>query len=207
MAEVEARERALTWAAERLAAHARGVVLDLGCGEGRFLPPRGIGIDVDRSRLRSARTRSPYVALADAHALPFAEGTFDTVFANRMLNAAGRIDDVLAEAVRVLRADGQLLVLTLAVADPSKAGDRLTAENGEDRLRRHFARVMVERCSDAEVRPASLFRATHPLAAPRAAGRDREVTASTSMCPSSTSTCSWPVIAVGFNTLYPAAVR
>jgi SAM-dependent methyltransferase len=85
----------IEWAAPRLAALARGRVLDLGCGDGRFLPPRGIGLDLDLDRLRVARATPALVVQADAHALPFRDRAFDTVFANRMVNAAGRIDDVL----------------------------------------------------------------------------------------------------------------
>jgi SAM-dependent methyltransferase len=135
------------WARPRIAALARGRVLDLGCGEGRFLPPGGIGVDVDLERLRVARTRSPSVVRADAHALPFRGGVFDTVFANRMLNAAGRVDDVLREVARVLRPDGTLVVLTRA--RPRPENDRLDPENGAQRLSVHFAEVGVERDGDA----------------------------------------------------------
>lgn len=183
MALVDDRERALAWAARRLQTHARGAVLDLGCGEGRFLPSLGVGIDLDLIRLRIARARSPYVAVADAHALPFPDGVFDTVFANRMLNAAGRIDHVLAEVARILRDDGQLLVLTLA--RPAKPGDRLTAENGEVRLRTHFARVTVERCSDSEAAAAALFHATHPLGAGSAGSRSSTTASRTRLWPAS----------------------
>ena len=84
---------------------------------------------------------------ADAHALPFRSGAFDTVFANRMLNAAGRIDDVLGEIVRVLRPGGALAVFTRA--RPKQQEDRLDPENGVDRLGRYFGRVTVERAADA----------------------------------------------------------
>jgi SAM-dependent methyltransferase len=135
------------WAAPRLAALARGRVLDLGCGDGRFLPPRGVGLDLDLDRLRVARARSALVVQADAHALPFRDRAFDTVFANRMLNAAGRTDDILGEIVRVLRPGGALAVFTRARPKPQE--DRLDPENGVDRLGRYFGRVTVERAADA----------------------------------------------------------
>lgn len=94
---------------------------------------------------------------ADGHALPFAAATFDTVFANRMLNAAGQIDDLLHEIVRVLQPDGTLVVLTRARRKPDP--DRLDPENGAARLGAQFAEVRVERAADA-----ALFVARRPRA-------------------------------------------
>ncbi len=167
-----AQDAALEWAASRIAALARGRVLDVGCGEGRFLPADSVGLDRDESRLRAARARSRHLVRADAHALPFRSATFDTALANRMLNDAGRIDVVLAEIARVLRAGGELLVLTLARREPSPLerlhdeardalglrrhrtrDDRLDDDNGAERLRRHFAAVRAERFERRHVLP------------------------------------------------------
>jgi ubiquinone/menaquinone biosynthesis C-methylase UbiE len=123
-------------------------VLDLGCGEGRFLPAGGVGADLDLDRLRAAHARSAKLVQADAHALPFTDAAFDTVFANRMLNAAGRVDDVIREIVRVLRPDGTLVVLTRARPRPD-VEDRLEPDNGADRLRAHFGEVTVQRAAGA----------------------------------------------------------
>lgn len=134
-------DAALAWLRERLPGLTSGRVLDLGCGDGRFLPARAVGLDGDMARLRGARVRSPLVVAADAKALPFAAGTFDTVYAHRMLNDTGDVDRALAEAARVLRASGVLLVFTRA--RPAQ-GDRLDRENGADRLLRHFAGVSMQ---------------------------------------------------------------
>ena len=155
----DVRDEALEWADRRIAQLARGRVLDAGCGEGRFLRDGWVGVDLDRTRLRFARLRSPLVACADVHALPFPDGAFDTAVASRMLNAAGRIDEALQEIRRVLRSDGVVLVLTLAGARDSqlqrvdeevrrrgtRGGDRLDEDNGAERLARFFERVEVER--------------------------------------------------------------
>ncbi|HEX9270538.1 MAG TPA: class I SAM-dependent methyltransferase [Candidatus Limnocylindria bacterium] len=137
----------LSWAAARIADLARGRVCDLGCGEGRFLPSGGVGVDLDVARLRAARARSSRLVLADAHALPFADASFDTVLANRMLNAAGRVDAVLTEIRRVLRPDGRLIVLTRARR--REDADRLDPDNGAARLAAHFALVHAERRAGA----------------------------------------------------------
>lgn len=125
----------------RLPSLTRGRVLDLGCGEGRFLPARGVGLDIDMERLRVARGASRLVVRADARCVPFASASFDTVYANRMLNDTGDVDRVLSEIARVLRPSGRLLVLTRA---RSAQGDRLDRANGTERLLRHFARVDAE---------------------------------------------------------------
>ncbi|MCA9674618.1 MAG: class I SAM-dependent methyltransferase, partial [Myxococcales bacterium] len=56
-------------------------VLELGCGTGRLLAqvdaPVRLGIDVAAGMLAHARARGLAVARADAHALPFADDTFD----------------------------------------------------------------------------------------------------------------------------------
>jgi len=129
---------AVRWAQDIVRERTRGRVVDVGCGEGRFLPPRGIGVDLDAARVAAARADSPLVAVADAHALPFADAAFDTAYAHRMLNDARRIDHALAEIVRVLRRDGRLLIFTRARPG---GGDRLDRENGERRLRPFFERV------------------------------------------------------------------
>lgn len=155
MAEHGAGE-SVAWALQRIRRHTKGRTLDVGCGEGTFLPTNGIGVDLDFERLR--RLRSPKrVVRADAHALPFRDASFDTAHAHRMLNDAGRIDEALSEIRRVLRSDGRLVVFTRA--RPAE-GDRLDRWNGEDRLRRHFARVEVE--LHAEDERAALFVASAP---------------------------------------------
>jgi ubiquinone/menaquinone biosynthesis C-methylase UbiE len=129
------------WLERRLRALTSGTVLDAGCGEGRFLPADGVGLDIDEAPLLIARTRSHRIVRADARALPFTAETFDTAYAIRMLNDTGDVDGVLGEIARVLRRGGRLIVFTRA--RPGH-GDRLDRSNGEDRLRRHFRQVAAE---------------------------------------------------------------
>jgi len=126
------------WLRDQLRALGSGRRLDVGCGSGRNLEPGDTGIDLEPARVAAARERSPLVAVADAHALPFPDGSFATAYAIRMLNDAGRIDRILREIHRVLAPGGRLLVYTRA---QRAAGDRLDADNGTARLAAHFGAV------------------------------------------------------------------
>ena len=90
-------------------------ILDLGCGKGRFALPlarRGaevVGVDLSQAMLAHAggidRGR------ASARRLPFADATFDALFAVEVLEHVGAVGPVLAEARRVLRPGGRLVVV------------------------------------------------------------------------------------------------
>jgi ubiquinone/menaquinone biosynthesis C-methylase UbiE len=101
-----------------LAAGARGRTLDLGCGTGRNLPlfapgVRAVGLDPALDSLRRARRRAPGVVLvcASAEALPFRDGTFDTVVCGLVLCSVPDPARGLAEVRRVLREGGTLRAL------------------------------------------------------------------------------------------------
>jgi SAM-dependent methyltransferase len=101
-----------------VAGGARGRTLDLGCGTGRNLPllgagARGVGLDPAFDSLVRARRRAPGVPLVcgSAEALPFRAGVFDTVVSGLVLCSVPDPARGLAEARRVLRADGELRAL------------------------------------------------------------------------------------------------
>ncbi|HWH43404.1 MAG TPA: methyltransferase domain-containing protein [Thermoleophilaceae bacterium] len=102
-------------------------VLDIGAGPG-FLAvamaaavgPRGSvdGVDVSESMIALARRRSPEphsaplaFRLGDALALPFPDECFDVVVSTQVYEYVEDIQAALAEARRVLRPGGRLLVL------------------------------------------------------------------------------------------------
>lgn len=97
---------------------AAGAVLDVGCGTGRNLPlyrpdVRVVGVDVSADALARARRRRPDVPLvqADAQALPFRAGAFDTVVSGLVFCSVPDPALGLAEVRRVLRAGGTLRML------------------------------------------------------------------------------------------------
>jgi SAM-dependent methyltransferase len=101
-----------------LAGGATGRVLDLGAGTGRDLPlyPPGtlaIALDPHPENVARARRRAhgaPFV-LGRAEALPFRDGTFDTVVCGLVLCSVDDPARALAEARRVLRPGGTLRLL------------------------------------------------------------------------------------------------
>ena len=115
---------------EKLAAGARGRVLDVGCGTGRNLPlfPAGakvVGLDPARDSLRRARRRAPGVALvrASAEALPFRDGAFDTVVSGLVFCSVPDPARGLSEVKRVLAPGGELRMLE-HVRSTSRLGAR-----------------------------------------------------------------------------------
>lgn len=103
-------------------AEARGDVLEVGIGTGRDLPlyPPGVrltGIDLSPAMLELARARAAALGrevdlrVADAEALPFPDGSFDTVVSTLVLCTVPGPERAVAEIRRVLRPDGRYLLL------------------------------------------------------------------------------------------------
>ncbi len=101
-----------------------GHVLDIGSGDGvlaQLLAPRARAYTcVDSSQKvlaaaedRLARLKNLSFVTADMHALPMAPGSFDQVLMFHVLTYAERPQEALAEAFRVLRPGGHLVVVTL----------------------------------------------------------------------------------------------
>jgi SAM-dependent methyltransferase len=100
-----------------------GVVVDVGCGTGRALPPLRmavgpagavIALDITPEMLNVARPAATLagasLVLADARALPFSDGSVDAIFAAGLVNHLPDTEAGLRELARVTTPGG-LLVL------------------------------------------------------------------------------------------------
>jgi ubiquinone/menaquinone biosynthesis C-methylase UbiE len=129
----------------------RGIddLLDIGTGTGRMLElfgpriARGVGVDLSREMLAVARShleraglRNCQVRQADMYQLPFPAASFDAVLVHQVLHYAEAPGDLVAEAARVLRPGGRLLVIDFDRHDldslrTDHAHRRLGFEEGE----------------------------------------------------------------------------
>ena len=102
-------------------------LLDIGTGTGRMLElfgaqvERAVGIDRSRDMLAvagvnldRAMLRNCTVRLGDMYALPFTTPSFDLVILHQVLHFAERPAEAVAEAARVLRPGGRLLIVDFA---------------------------------------------------------------------------------------------
>ena len=107
-------------------------VLELGVGTGRVAVPlseRGCamtGVDVSARMLAvlAAKGSAVKAGVADATDLPFGDASFDAVLAVDVFHLVADWRRAVAEAVRVLRPDGRIVLSTFAVLDDPTAGLR-----------------------------------------------------------------------------------
>ena len=102
-------------------------LLDIGTGTGRILElfgpkvARAVGVDASREMLAVARAnlekaglRNCQVRLADMYQLPFAGGSMDAIIIHQVLHYLDEPAEALAEAARVLKPGGRLVVVDFA---------------------------------------------------------------------------------------------
>jgi SAM-dependent methyltransferase len=113
---LEAEHLARYWWATRFVSGKR--VLDAGCGTGygsKILARGGgevVGVDIDSTALDAARDsggESVTFEVADARALPFADGEFDVAVCFEVIEHVKDPESILDELRRVIRPDGLLV--------------------------------------------------------------------------------------------------
>jgi len=139
-------------------------LLDIGTGTGRMLEifgprvERAVGVDLSREMLAVARVnleradlRNCSIRHADMYQLPLAGASFDAVVVHQVLHYAERPEQVIAEAARVLRPGGVLVIVDFAPHDL----EFLRREQAHRRLGFTDAEV-VGWCAAAGLEPASV---------------------------------------------------
>ena len=107
-----------------------GTLVDIGTGTGRMIELLGpaaaqaLGVDRSSEMLRLARVKFDKAGIADAslrqadmYALPLGAGSADSVIIHQVLHYAQAPAAAIAEAARVLRPGGRLLVVDFAAHD------------------------------------------------------------------------------------------
>ena len=112
----------------------QGVTLDIGCGEGRLprdlkaLSYEVIGVDASATLIRHAQEADPDgdYRIADAGALPVADGSMSLITAFMSLHDVDDLDSAVREIARVMRPDA---TFTAAIVHPINSAG--TFESGE----------------------------------------------------------------------------
>jgi len=133
-------------------------LLEVGGGQGELAErmQRELGsqvtfLDLSPRMVELARARGIDAREGDVQELPFDDASFDTVVAAWMLYHVPDVDRALAEVARVLEARGALIAVTNSVDHLAEFRELVgyredlshtfSRENGEEFLRRHFAKV------------------------------------------------------------------
>ncbi len=96
---------------------AKSRVLDVGCGDGRFInylrqtDLRSVGIEFSIEAAKKTQRRGLSICLADGHILPFGDETFDIITCIEVLEHIIDYMDVLTEMKRVCTNRGKMVIV------------------------------------------------------------------------------------------------
>jgi len=132
-------------------------LLEVGCGMGQFAAAVAertdaevVATDLSPRMVELASPRGLDARVANVEALPFADAEFDCAAANWMLYHVPDVDRALGELRRVLGDDGTLVATTIGAEHMADVWElvgfrvplrEFSRENGEEQLRRHFAKI------------------------------------------------------------------
>lgn len=91
-------------------------ILDVGCGLGAYMQafrrysPDVHGVDIDADKIVEAGRHLPNLCVAPAEALPYRSETFHVVLSHEVIEHVKDDRQAVAEAVRVLRPRGRLVI-------------------------------------------------------------------------------------------------
>ena len=141
--------------------HPLGDLLDIGCGEGRLLKllasraHRVVGVDTDPAARRLARAQVLLAGLpnctlrqGDMYALPFPDAEFDTIILDDVLGAAEGPEAALAEARRLLKPGGRILLLATLADDVAALKQKFTDWAATTGMRLTRPRLIPEKNPD-----------------------------------------------------------
>ena len=129
------------------------LLLDLACGGGLLAPHvrgyRHVGLDLSATALPQARAHGVVPVRGDVLHLPFADEVADVVVAGEVLEHVREPLDLLAEACRVLRPGGTMVLDTIAATRWGRfsavtVGERIPAGPPK---RLHDPALFVDRCA------------------------------------------------------------
>ena len=152
------------------ATHPDSLLLDLACGAGLLAPHlatkghRHVGLDLSSTALPQARDHGVTPVRGDVLRLPFADEVADVVVAGEVLEHVTEPTDLVAEACRVLRPGGTLVVDTIAATwwgrfSSVTVGERIPAGPPK---RLHDPALFVDRAAVPQEEMSSLVGSTTP---------------------------------------------
>ena len=125
-------------------------ILDLGCGKGRFVrvlqeqhpSAHFFGLDISEQMLQfvPAGVGSVAGSMTD---LPFANGSFDSVYATESLEHAVEIDRAIAELCRVVKPGGRIVIID---KNGEQFGRLKTPEWEQWFTRRELEKLLEKQC-------------------------------------------------------------
>lgn len=140
----------------RFAGHIQGRILDVGCGQKPykhlFKDSEYVGLEIDTFENRKLKKADCFY---DGEIFPFQALEFDSIICSQVLEHVFNPDKFLSEIVRVLKADGKLLLTVPFVWDEHEQPfdfARYTSYGLRFLLTRHGFEVIELRKSAADVR-------------------------------------------------------